>query len=231
MHKRTTERLIAAAALAILIVAAPLLYEPAAHKSTARAAALVTTPSTSPINERDLMNVINQRAARGARERNPITTTTTWTTAPPITTTAKPRSTSTMAQTAPPTTVASLPVPDPGECGIPGPGTKHPAEENRRLAECLFHNESPWKGDARQWQCVEHLWRDHESGFNDEILTPGRADGIPQALPATKMSTAGADWRTNPATQIRWGFGYIKGRYRTPCAAEASWHTHSPGWY
>ena len=55
------------------------------------------------------------------------------------------------------------------------------------------------------------------------------AYGIPQALPGSKMATAGADWQTNPATQISWGLGYITGRYGTPCGA---WDTfNSQGWY
>ena len=52
---------------------------------------------------------------------------------------------------------------------------------------------------------------------------------IPQALPGSKMASAGADWRTNPITQINWGIGYIKGRYGTPCSAWA--HSNAVGWY
>ncbi len=43
------------------------------------------------------------------------------------------------------------------------------------------------------------------------------------------MATVGADWQTNPATQITWGLGYIAGRYGTPCAAWA--HSQAHGWY
>ncbi|MDK7123234.1 lytic transglycosylase, partial [Pauljensenia sp. UMB6358] len=55
------------------------------------------------------------------------------------------------------------------------------------------------------------------------------AYGIPQALPGSKMASAGADWQTNPATQITWGLGYIAGRYGTPCGALG--HSNSVGWY
>ena len=55
------------------------------------------------------------------------------------------------------------------------------------------------------------------------------AYGIPQALPGSKMASSGADWRTNPVTQINWGIGYIKGRYGTPCSAWA--HSNAVGWY
>jgi hypothetical protein len=33
------------------------------------------------------------------------------------------------------------------------------------------------------------------------------------------MSSVADDWKTNPATQIKWGLGYIKGKYKTPCGA------------
>jgi hypothetical protein len=55
------------------------------------------------------------------------------------------------------------------------------------------------------------------------------AYGIPQALPGSKMATAGADWETNAATQINWGLGYVNGRYGSPCGAWA--HSESAGWY
>ncbi|WP_278258813.1 lytic transglycosylase domain-containing protein [Nocardioides convexus] len=60
--------------------------------------------------------------------------------------------------------------------------------------------------------------------------TPGSsAYGIPQALPGSKMSSAGPDWATNPATQIRWGLGYIQSRYGSPCSAWG--HSESHNWY
>ncbi|GAA0234140.1 hypothetical protein [Cryptosporangium japonicum] len=67
--------------------------------------------------------------------------------------------------------------------------------------------------------CLEQLWT-KESGWNEKAEnTSSGAYGIPQALPGNKMATVADDWRTNPATQIRWGLGYIKGRYQTPCGA------------
>ena len=59
------------------------------------------------------------------------------------------------------------------------------------------------------------------------------AYGIPQALPASKMASAGRDWRTNYKTQVRWGMGYIKGRpdYGSPAAAYSKWQARSPHWY
>ncbi|GAA3395770.1 aggregation-promoting factor C-terminal-like domain-containing protein [Cryptosporangium minutisporangium] len=67
--------------------------------------------------------------------------------------------------------------------------------------------------------CLEKLWM-KESGWRFDAENPSSgAYGIPQALPGDKMSSVADDWRTNPATQIRWGLGYIKNRYDTPCGA------------
>jgi hypothetical protein len=82
-----------------------------------------------------------------------------------------------------------------------------------------------------QWGPLKALWTG-ESGWrwNAENKASG-AYGIPQSLPASKMAAAGKDWRTNAATQIKWGEGYIKGRYGDPATAYASWLSHSPHWY
>ena len=72
---------------------------------------------------------------------------------------------------------------------------------------------------ATQWPCLYDLWQ-RESGWNvyAENAASG-AYGIPQSLPGNKMASAGSDWQTNPATQIKWGLGYIKDTYSTPCGA------------
>ena len=69
-----------------------------------------------------------------------------------------------------------------------------------------------------QFSCLQDLWN-RESGWSYDAENPSGAYGIPQALPGSKMATAGADWQTNPATQIKWGLGYIKDVYGTLCAA------------
>lgn len=77
--------------------------------------------------------------------------------------------------------------------------------------------------------CLFTLW-DRESGWNVYATNPSSgAYGIPQALPGDKMASAGADWRTNPATQIAWGEDYIKANYGTPCNALS--HSYAFGWY
>jgi murein DD-endopeptidase MepM/ murein hydrolase activator NlpD len=83
-----------------------------------------------------------------------------------------------------------------------------------------------WSG---QFGCLNALWQ-RESGWNSRAMNPSSgAYGIPQALPGSKMASAGGDWRTNPATQIRWGLSYIASTYGTPCGAWA--HSQSHGWY
>ncbi|WP_341924660.1 lytic transglycosylase domain-containing protein [Nocardioides psychrotolerans] len=80
-----------------------------------------------------------------------------------------------------------------------------------------------------QFGCLDSLWT-RESGWNVYADNPSSsAYGIPQSLPGSKMASAGADWATNPVTQIRWGLGYIQDRYGSPCGAWA--HSESNGWY
>jgi hypothetical protein len=68
--------------------------------------------------------------------------------------------------------------------------------------------------------CLKDIWN-RESGWRYDAENPSGAYGIPQALPGSKMASAGADWQTDPATQIRWGLGYIKAIYGDPCKAWA----------
>jgi hypothetical protein len=80
-----------------------------------------------------------------------------------------------------------------------------------------------------QFGCLDSLYN-RESGWNVHADNPSSsAYGIPQALPGSKMSSAGPNWANDAATQIRWGLGYIKARYGTPCGAWG--HSQSNGWY
>ena len=84
-----------------------------------------------------------------------------------------------------------------------------------------------WGDD--QFACLLSLWN-QESGWRVNAANRSSgAYGIPQALPGSKMASVGADWQTNPATQITWGLNYIGGRYGNPCGAWA--HHESAGWY
>ncbi|MGW0585035.1 aggregation-promoting factor C-terminal-like domain-containing protein, partial [Streptomyces sp. NPDC002920] len=86
-----------------------------------------------------------------------------------------------------------------------------------------------WGG--AQWAALKSLWNG-ESGWNERALNKSSgAYGIPQSLPASKMASAGGDWKTNPATQIKWGLSYIASRYGNPLNAYSAWLGRSPHWY
>lgn len=83
--------------------------------------------------------------------------------------------------------------------------------------------------DEDEFACLDALWQ-RESGWRTTAGNKSSgAYGIPQALPGSKMASAGADWRTSASTQIKWGLGYIKGRYKTPCGAWAFFKARN--WY
>jgi hypothetical protein len=79
-----------------------------------------------------------------------------------------------------------------------------------------------------QYSCLVSLW-DRESHWNVYAANPSGAYGIPQALPGSKMASAGPNWQSNPKTQILWGLSYISARYGTPCGAWAQ--SQASGWY
>lgn len=113
----------------------------------------------------------------------------------------------------------------PAASAVP-PSAPVPPGSARQTAQGMLANYG-WGAD--QWPCLDALWQ-RESGWNAAAANRSSgAYGIPQALPGSKMASAGADWKTNPATQIAWGLGYISGRYGSPCGA---WnHSQSRGWY
>ncbi|MEU9129031.1 transglycosylase SLT domain-containing protein [Kitasatospora sp. NPDC048540] len=84
-------------------------------------------------------------------------------------------------------------------------------------------------GDDSQFQCFSQIVK-RESGWNYTATNASSgAYGLVQALPGSKMASAGADWRTNPATQIKWGLNYMNSRYGSPCGAWSFWQSHH--WY
>jgi hypothetical protein len=98
---------------------------------------------------------------------------------------------------------------------------------NKAFARVYILNTYGWGDD--QWFALEQLWT-RESGWNHLAVNPtSGATGIPQSLPGDKMATFGADWRTNPQTQIKWGASYIKARYTDPLGAWA--HFQDKNWY
>ena len=106
-------------------------------------------------------------------------------------------------------TVVNLPAPDPGTA--------------QRTAYDMM-SQFGW-APSTYFSCLDNIWS-RESGWNYQAMNASGAFGIPQALPGSKMASAGPDWATNPATQITWGLGYIQGRYGDPCQAWAFWQAN-----
>lgn len=99
------------------------------------------------------------------------------------------------------------------------------AQANARLQAAAYG----WTGT--EFDALKTLWS-NESGWRWNATNPSSgAYGIPQALPGDKMASAGADWKTNATTQIKWGLQYIHDTYGSPSAALAKWQSRSPHWY
>ena len=98
-----------------------------------------------------------------------------------------------------------------------GPEASVPAASGspQQIAEAML---ASFGWSSSQFSCLDPLWA-HESGWSVTAYNAGSgAFGIPQALPGSRMASAGPDWQTNAATQIRWGLEYIKGTYGSPAA-------------
>ena len=118
----------------------------------------------------------------------------------------------------------------PAQPGQPGQttGASAPAASGspRQIAQAMLGS---FGWSTGQFSCLDPLW-EHESGWSVTAANPGSgAYGIPQALPGSRMASAGPDWQTSAATQIRWGLRYIKDTYGSPCAAWS--HEQATGWY
>ena len=100
-------------------------------------------------------------------------------------------------------------------------------EGNRAYAQVYIKQKYGWGDD--QFACLVKLWKRESNWRTNAKNKHSGAYGIPQALPGRKMATIADDWRTNPITQMKWGAGYIEGRYDTPCGAWA--HSERKGWY
>lgn len=105
------------------------------------------------------------------------------------------------------------------------------AERHPYYARKLGHRmarDHGWR-TVRQWHCLRRLWN-LESSWRVHADNPNSsAYGIPQAMPGSKMGSAGPHWRRNAETQIRWGIRYVNGRYDAPCGAMR--HKDRHGWY
>lgn len=110
---------------------------------------------------------------------------------------------------------SATPGPAPSSSGVTSP------EENKTYARSIL--------SAADFSCTDQLAM-RESGWSTTATNPSSgAYGVAQSLPAGKMASAGADWRTNGKTQVNWMISYMNERYGSPCNALA--HSHSVGWY
>jgi resuscitation-promoting factor RpfB len=124
----------------------------------------------------------------------------------------------------------------PGTPGVPGtpsgtppPGPSEPPPSPGTARSIAYSMLSSYGWDPKtQFSCLDNIWT-RESGWSTTAENASGAYGIPQALPGSKMASAGADWQTDAATQVKWGLGYIQGRYGSPCAAWSFWQAN--GWY
>ncbi|KRV49322.1 hypothetical protein AQ490_03790 [Wenjunlia vitaminophila] len=102
------------------------------------------------------------------------------------------------------------------------PTDSAPASSSRQIARQMIPNDT-------QYSCFSNIVQ-HESSWDHTAVNPTSGSyGLVQALPATKMASAGSDWKTNPKTQIKWGLDYMNDRYGSPCDAWAFWQNHH--WY
>jgi hypothetical protein len=112
------------------------------------------------------------------------------------------------------------------QTAVQQPAASAPSGSPQQIAEQML---SQFGWSSSQFSCLQPLWA-QESGWNIYASNPSSgAYGIPQALPGSKMASAGPDWQSNAATQIRWGLTYIQGTYGSPCAAWS--HEQADGWY
>jgi len=124
---------------------------------------------------------------------------------------------------APPKAPVKAPAAQPEHTRAPAPPANNPyaGESAYKVAEGIV--------PGSQFGCFDWIVT-RESGWNVTATNPSSgAYGLGQALPGDKMASAGPDWQTDPATQIRWTLGYMNERYGSPCAAQSFWEDH--GWY
>ncbi|MFE3635155.1 transglycosylase SLT domain-containing protein [Streptomyces cellostaticus] len=100
------------------------------------------------------------------------------------------------------------------------------ATDTASSARTIAHRMIP---DDAQYNAFSKIV-EHESGWNPSATNSSSgAYGLVQALPGSKMASAGSDWKTNPATQIKWGLDYMNSRYGSPVKAWTFWQAN--GWY
>lgn len=110
---------------------------------------------------------------------------------------------------------APEPVPEPAPAPAPAKPVDDPAGAQAYAASQL----GSYGWAAGQMQCLQKLWTKESDWKTTATNKSSGAYGVVQSLPAEKMASAGADYRTNYETQINWGLNYVKQRYGSPCGA------------
>ena len=87
-------------------------------------------------------------------------------------------------------------------------------EDPREIARAMLPD---FGFSSSEFSCLDALYVSESDWEVDADNPTSSAYGIPQAL--TEMYHLPADYRTNPRSQIRWGLGYIRESYGTPCSA------------
>lgn len=142
----------------------------------------------------------------------------------------------TLLQTAQDVIKGQKPTPGPTQTAVPstpeftvtpaGSGSSNPGTSTGNMALGQLMAAAYGWGTGDNWAYLKTGWEE-ESGWRvdaayDKSDPFNHAYGIPQANPGTKMASAGSDWKTSAATQIKWGLSYIKAEYGSP--------TQVPGW-
>ena len=134
------------------------------------------------------------------------------------TATAGASSTASAPSSSPSVTASTQPTPTTSAAtdSATGSGVRATPAQAQQIAKTLLPSYG-WN-TTTQFTCLVNLWN-KLSGWQYNDADPSGSYGIPQALPGSRMASAGADWKINATTQIKWGLGYIKQNYGSPCGA------------
>lgn len=83
--------------------------------------------------------------------------------------------------------------------------------DQKYAAYIIDHENAAWC--PIRWQGTPGCWAAYAEKFPGAEASNQVGYGLCQATPGNKMASAGADWRTNAVTQMKWCHGYAIGRY------------------
>lgn len=130
-------------------------------------------------------------------EVKPITTTTTTTTSTTTKTTTKKKTTK----------------------KVSGFNVKASKSEMQEYAKQYINNDE-------EYEAFDFIIKKESNWNPNDVNKKSGASGLCQALPASKMKSAGDDYKTNYKTQIHWCVSYCNSRYGSIQKAKAFWVDH-----